>query len=140
VLLQGFLTEFVSVRGVSFSRPQLCRAHVSTPVCIQCTPGSVAVRRAPEPGRNRGDRGGLSLLSVRLIVVLTLDRGVRRPRLPSRGSRVADSSLSYYRVIQVDAHAPFNKGRLMVPRHVHESAYADVLGRARSRSLGTEGA
>jgi hypothetical protein len=35
---------------------------------------------------------------------------------------------------------PFDKGRLAVRRHVHESAYAGVLGRARSRSLGTEGA
>jgi hypothetical protein len=48
--------------------------------------------------------------------------------------------LSCYRVVQVDAHAPFDKGRLVVRRLVHESAYAGVLGRAQSRSLGTEGA
>jgi hypothetical protein len=27
---------FVSVRGVSFSRPQRCRAHVPTFVCVRC--------------------------------------------------------------------------------------------------------
>jgi hypothetical protein len=40
----------------------------------------------------------------------------------------------------VDAHAPFDKGWLMVRRLVHENAYVGVLGRARSRLLGTEGA
>jgi hypothetical protein len=49
------------------------------------------------------------------------------------------SSLSCYQVIQVDARALFDKGQLVVRRHVHESAYAGVLGRARSHSLGTEG-
>jgi hypothetical protein len=39
----------------------------------------------------------------------------------------------------MDVRAPFDKGQLMVQRHIHESAYADVLGRAQSRSLGTEG-
>jgi hypothetical protein len=50
------------------------------------------------------------------------------------------SSLSCYRVVQVDAHALFDKGWLVVRRLVHESAYVGVLGRARPRSLGTEGA
>jgi hypothetical protein len=59
---------------------------------------------------------------------------------PSSGSRITNSSLSCYRVIQVDAHAPFEKGRLVVWRLVHESAYVGLLGRARSRSLGTDGA
>jgi hypothetical protein len=40
----------------------------------------------------------------------------------------------------VDADAPFDKGWLVVRRLVHESAYVDLLGGARSRSLGTEGA
>jgi hypothetical protein len=66
-------------------------------------------------------------------------RRVRCPQLPSSGSRIAGSSLSCYHVIQVDAHAPFDKGWLVVRRLVHESAYVGVLGRARSRSLGTEG-
>jgi hypothetical protein len=103
-------------------------------------PGGVAVRRAPEPGPVRGDRGGLSDLFVRPFAVPPRDKGVRCPQLPSSGSLIAGSSLSCYRVIKVHAHAPFNKGRLVVRRLVHESAYMGVLGRARSRSLGTEGA
>jgi hypothetical protein len=51
-----------------------------------------------------------------------------------------DSSLSCYQVIQVDAHAPFDKVRLVVRRLVHESAYVGLLGRAQSCLLGTEGA
>jgi hypothetical protein len=51
-----------------------------------------------------------------------------------------DSSLSCYRVIQVDAYAAFDKGRLVVRRLIDESVYVGLLGRARSRSLGTEGA
>jgi hypothetical protein len=42
-------------------------------------------------------------------------------------------------VVQVDAHAPFDKGRLMVRRLV-QSTRAGLLGGARSRSLRTEGA
>jgi hypothetical protein len=67
-------------------------------------------------------------------------RRVRCPQLLSSMSRIAGSSLSYYRVIQVDAHAPFDKGWLVVRILVHESTYMGVLGRARSHSLGTEGA
>jgi hypothetical protein len=44
--------------------------------------------------------------------------------------------LSCYWVIQVDAHAPFDKGWLVV-RLIHESTYVGLLGRARSCSLGT---
>jgi hypothetical protein len=65
---------------------------------------------------------------------------VRFPQPPSIGSRIADSSLSCYRVVQVEAHAPFDKGWLVVQRLVHESACAGLLGGARSRSLGVEGA
>jgi hypothetical protein len=67
-------------------------------------------------------------------------RRVRFPQPPSIGSRIADSSLSCYRVFQVDAHDPFDRGWLVVRRLVHESACAGLLGGARSRSLGTEGA
>jgi hypothetical protein len=98
------------------------------------------VRQAPEPGPVRGDRGGLSNLFVRLFAVPPRDRGVRCPQLPSSRSRIVGSSSSCYRVIQVDAHAPFDKGWLVVQRLVHESAYVGVLGRARPRSLGAEGA
>jgi hypothetical protein len=98
-------------------------------------PGGVALRRALEPGPIRGDRNGLSNFFVRPLA----GRGARCLRLPSSRSRIAGSSSSCYRVVQVDAHAPFDKGRLVVRRRVHESAYAGVLGRARSCSLGTEG-
>jgi hypothetical protein len=98
------------------------------------------VHRAPEPGPIRGDRGVLSDLFVSPFTVLPQHRGVRCPRLPSSGSRIADSLLSCSRVIQVDVRALFDKGRLVVRRHVHESAHVGVLGRARSRSMGTEGA
>jgi hypothetical protein len=54
-------------------------------------------------------------------------------------SRITDSSLSCYRVIKVDAHTPFDKGRLVVRRLVHKSTFVGLLGRARSRSLGAEG-
>jgi hypothetical protein len=54
-------------------------------------PGSVAVRQAPEPGPTRGDRGELFDLFVRPFSTLLQGRGVRRPRLPSSGSRIADS-------------------------------------------------
>jgi hypothetical protein len=103
-------------------------------------PGGVAVCRAPEPGPIRGDRGVLSNLFVHPLTVPLRDRGVRRARLPSSGSRIVGSSSSCYRVIQVDVRAPFDKGRLVVRRRVHESAHVGVLGRARSRSLGIEGA
>jgi hypothetical protein len=43
-------------------------------------------------------------------------------------------------MIEVDVRVPFDKGRLVVQRHVHESTYVGVLGRARSCSMGTEGA
>jgi hypothetical protein len=97
------------------------------------------VRRAPEPGPSRGDRGVLSVLFTRLFVVPPRDRGVRHSQLSSFESRIADSSSNCYRVIQVDAHAPFDKGWLVVRSLVHGSAYAGVLGRAQSRSLGTDG-
>jgi hypothetical protein len=98
------------------------------------------MRRAPEPGPSQGDRGVLSVLFTRPFVVPPRDRGVRYPQLPLSGPRIAGSSLSCYRVTQVDAHALFDKGWLVVWRLVHESAYVGLLGRARSRSLGTEGA
>jgi hypothetical protein len=57
-------------------------------------PGGVAVCRALEPGPTRGDRGELSDFFVRPFAILPQDRGVRCPRLPSSGSRIADPSLS----------------------------------------------
>jgi hypothetical protein len=98
------------------------------------------VCRAPEPGPVRGDQDELSDLFRTFPHRLSAGRRVRFPQLPSSWSRITDSSLSCYQVIQVDVHAPFYKGRLMVWGHVHESVYVGLLGRARSRSLGTEGA
>jgi hypothetical protein len=59
-----------------------------------------------------------------------------------------DSSLSCYRVIQVDAHAPFDKGWLVVRRLVHEKRlrgfarqgsvpFAGDRGRGSSPSMGS---
>jgi hypothetical protein len=98
------------------------------------------MRQAPQPGPVRGDRGRLFDLFVCPFAVPPRDKGVRYPQLPSSGSRIAGSYSSCYRVIQVDAHAPFDKGWLVVRRLVHASAYVGLLGRTRSRSLGTEGA
>jgi hypothetical protein len=144
---KGFYTGSACARGVSFSRhrpyfsrPRCCHTHVSGIICVRCTPGGVAVRPAPEHGPVRGDRGELFDLFCTLPRRPSGGRRVRFPQPPSSGSRIADSSLSCYRVIQVDAHVPFDKGWLVVRRLVHESAYMGLLGRARSRSLGTEGA
>jgi hypothetical protein len=98
------------------------------------------VRRAPEPGPVRGDRGGLSVFFLNAPTLSLRGTGVRFPQPPSIGSRIADSSLSCYQVVQVDAHASFDKGWLVVRRLVHKSACAGLLGEARSRSLGAEGA
>jgi hypothetical protein len=64
---RGFFTRSTSVRGVSFnrhrrcsSRPRRCHAHITGIARVRCTLGGVAVRRAPEPGPVRGDRGELS--------------------------------------------------------------------------------
>jgi hypothetical protein len=98
------------------------------------------MRRAPEPGPIRGDRGELSVLFQTRPRCPFAGRRVRFPQPPSIGSQNVDSSLSYYRVVQVDAHAPFDKGCLVVWRLVHKSTRAGLLGGARSRSLGTKGA
>jgi hypothetical protein len=109
-------------------------------VCVRAFLGGVAMCRAPDPGPSQGDRGVLSVLFTRHFDVPPQDGGVRYQQLALSGTRIAGSSLSFYRVTQVDANAPFDKGWLVVRRLVHESAYAGFLGRARSRSLGTEGA
>jgi hypothetical protein len=146
VLLQGFFRESLPACGVFVSTgigdvpAGLGHAHMTRTGCVRCTLGGVAVRRAPKPGPIRGDRGELSdSLSTRPRRPFA-GRRVRFPQPPSIGSRIVDSSSSCYRVIQVDAHAPFDKGWLVVRRLVHESACAGLLGGARSRSLGTEGA
>jgi hypothetical protein len=108
--------------------------------CVRCISRRCSLASSPRTWA-RSRRSGRAL---RLICTPprcpSAGRRVRFPQLPLSGSRITDSSLSCYRVIQVDAHAPFNKGWLVVRRLVHESAYVGVLGRARSRLLGTEGA
>jgi hypothetical protein len=63
---KGFYTGSTGMQGVSFSqrqqyssRPRRCHAHVPGIVCVRCTLGGVDVRRTPEPGPIRGDRGEL---------------------------------------------------------------------------------
>jgi hypothetical protein len=109
-------------------------------VCIQCI--SRRCSRASSSrdwAQLRRSRGALRLVHTSPRRPST-GRRVRYLQLPSSGPRIAGSSLSCYGVIQVDVHAPFNKGWLMVQRLVHESAHVGLLGRARSRSLGIEGA
>jgi hypothetical protein len=56
VLLQGFFHEFFPVCGVFVSTgigdvpTGYGHAHMTDTSCVRCTPGGVAVRRAPEPG------------------------------------------------------------------------------------------
>jgi hypothetical protein len=139
-LLQGFFRSVVIVRGVCFSRPRRCHTHVLTFACVRCISRRCSLASSPRAcARSRQSGRALRLICTPLRRP-SAGRRVRFPQLRSSGSRIAGSPLSCYRVIQVDAHAPFDKGRLVVRRLVHESAYVGVLGRAWSRSLGTEGA
>jgi hypothetical protein len=146
VLLQGFCHEFLPECGAFVSTGigdvpagfgHACMTGTSR---VRCSPGGVAVRRGPEPGPVRGDRGELSVLFLTRPRRPFAGRRVRFPQPPSIGLRIADFLLSCYQVVQVDAHAPFDKGWLVVRRLFHKSACAGLLGGARSRSLGTEGA
>jgi hypothetical protein len=71
VLLQGFFHEFFLVCGVSVSTGTAGFGHarMTCTSCVRCTPGGVAVRRAPEHGPVRGDRGELSILFPRALAV-----------------------------------------------------------------------
>jgi hypothetical protein len=146
VLLQGFFREFLPVCGAFVSTSigdvpaGFGHARMTGTSRIWCTLGGVTVRRAPEPGPVRGDRGELSVLFQTRPRCPFAGRRVRFPQSPSFGSRIVNSSSSFYRVVQVDAHAPFDKGWLVARRLAHKSARAGLLGGARSRSLGTEGA
>jgi hypothetical protein len=98
VLLQGFFRGVWPVDVV----------HVSTGICGvsaglgdacatgairgRCERGGVAVRRAPEAGPVRGDRGELSDLFLTRPRRPSAGRRVRFPQPPSIGSRIADSS------------------------------------------------
>ena len=52
------------------------------------------------------------------LVALPQGGGVKRTMLPMLGPRVMAASVSFYPVVQVDVHAPFDKGRLVVHEHV----------------------
>jgi hypothetical protein len=97
------------------------------------------VRRAPEPGPVRGDRAG-SLTSL---------------YVPSPSLRMTEGEVSATPIERVancgflvellpggssGRPCPFDKGRLVVRRLVHESTHVGLLGRARPHSLGAEGA
>jgi hypothetical protein len=137
----------VFVRGIYLSQPRRYfsrlrqrRTCASTFACVRCISRRCSLASSPRAWAH-SRRSGRALRLFRTSPRRSsAGRGARCLRLPSKGSRIAGSSSSCYRVVQVDAHAPFDKGRLVVRRLVHESAYEGVLGRARSRSLGTNGA
>jgi hypothetical protein len=152
------LEEYVYSFKVFFAALSSCEASVSaslgdvsaglsgairmclTFMCVWCISRRCSLASSPRAwARSRRSGWALRLISTPPRHPSAGQR-VRCPQLPTSGSRIAGSSLSCYRVIQVDAHAPFDKGWLVVRRLVHGSAYVGVLGRARSRSLGTEGA
>jgi hypothetical protein len=68
VLQQGFFREFLPVCGAFVSTgigsipADLRRTRMTGDSHVRCTPGGVAVRRAPEPGPTQGDRDELSVL------------------------------------------------------------------------------
>jgi hypothetical protein len=68
VLLQGFSHEFSPAGVVSVSTgignvlADFGHTRATGTFRVRCTLGGVAVRRAPEPGPIRGDRGELSVL------------------------------------------------------------------------------
>ena len=55
---------------------------------------------------------------VTTLVALPQGGGVKRAMLPMPGPRAMVNSVSCCRVVQVDIHAPFDKGRLAVRGHV----------------------
>jgi hypothetical protein len=68
VLLQGFSREFSPVcggfvsTGISDVPAGFGHTRMTGTSYVRCTPGGVAVRRAPEPRPIRDDRGVLSIL------------------------------------------------------------------------------
>jgi hypothetical protein len=145
VLLQGFFRESTRCRvfistGIGDVPAGLGHTRMAGTACVRCTLGGVAMRRAPRAWARLRRSGRLSDLFCTSPRRPFAGRRVRFPQPPSIGSRIADSSSSCYRVVQVDAHALLDKSWLVVRRLVHESARVGLLGGARSHSLGTEGA
>ena len=71
----------------------------------------------PSPGLREGVQGTLDFF-VKTLVALPQGGGVKRAVLPMPGPRAMAASVSCYWVVQVDVHAPFDKGRLVVRGHV----------------------
>ena len=55
---------------------------------------------------------------IMTLVALPQGGGVKRTMLHMPGPRAMAASVSYYRVVQVDVRAPFDKGQIMVRGHV----------------------
>jgi hypothetical protein len=100
VLLQGFYHGICSVgvvhipTGVGDISAGFGDARATGTIRGRCIPGGVAMRRAPEPGPVRGDRGELFDLFLTCPRRPSAGRRVRFPQPPSIGSRIANSSLS----------------------------------------------
>jgi hypothetical protein len=68
VLLQGFYRRILSVgvvrvpTGIGNVSAGFGDAHATGTIRVRCIPGGIAMRRAPEPGPIRGDRGELFVL------------------------------------------------------------------------------
>jgi hypothetical protein len=68
VLLQGFSRGILSAgvvhvsTGIGDVSPGFGDARATGTFRVRCIPGGVAMRRAPEPGPIRGDRGELFVL------------------------------------------------------------------------------
>jgi hypothetical protein len=81
VLLQGLFREFLPVgmvfvsTGIGDVSAVFGHARTTGTFRVRCTPGGVAVHRAPEPGPVRGDRGELSSYLKRTLAVPPRDGG-----------------------------------------------------------------
>ena len=73
-------------------------------------------KEPPSPGLHQGVQGTLEFITT--LVALPQGGGVKRTMLPMPGPRAMAASVSYYRGVQVDVRAPFDKGRLVVHGHV----------------------
>jgi hypothetical protein len=100
VLLQGVFRGISPVgvvrvsTGVGNVSAGFGDARMTGTIRVRCIPGGVAMRRAPEPGPIRGDRGELFLLFQACPHRPSAGRRVRFLQPPSIGSRIADSLLS----------------------------------------------
>jgi hypothetical protein len=100
VLLQGFSRRILPAgvvhvsTGIGDVSAGFDDARTTGTFRVRCIPGGVAVRRAPEPGPIRGDRGELFVLFKTRPRRPSGGRRVRSPQPPSMGSRIADFSSS----------------------------------------------